>query len=52
MDSTVIKVDAATAPTGPEGEVELAVGTALAMRRWHDAPADRQSATSGTVEAR
>jgi quercetin dioxygenase-like cupin family protein len=38
MDSTVIKVDGSTAPRGPEGEFELALGTSLAMRLWRDEP--------------
>lgn len=38
MDGTVIKVDAATAPVGPEGELALALGTSLAMRLWNDLP--------------
>ena len=33
-DTTVIKVDGSHSPTGPEGQVYLAMGKNIAMRMW------------------
>lgn len=37
-DSTVVKVDSATSPKGPEGQRYLASGTSLSMRLWEAEP--------------
>ena len=43
-DSTVKKVDSASSPTGPNGEVYLATGKSIAMRMWRDEqPADAKA---------
>ncbi len=40
-DTTVTKIDSATSPVGPDGEVYLASGKSMAMRMWRDEqPAD------------
>lgn len=35
-DTTVIKVDSSTSPTGAEGEKFLAIGTSISMRLWEN----------------
>ncbi|MBV9653916.1 MAG: cupin domain-containing protein [Acetobacteraceae bacterium] len=35
-DTTVIKVDAAHSPKGPDGQVYLASGKGISMRMWRD----------------
>jgi len=37
-DTTVMKVEAATAPHGPRGERYLACGKSIAMREWEELP--------------
>lgn len=40
-DTTVTKIDSASSPVGPDGEVYLAAGKSMAMRMWRDEqPAD------------
>jgi quercetin dioxygenase-like cupin family protein len=57
-DTSVIKVDAAHAPRGPEGQKYLADGRAISMRLWENqppgeakAPAARAYETVGYVIA-
>jgi quercetin dioxygenase-like cupin family protein len=38
-DTSIIKVDAAHAPKGPEGQKYLANGRAISMRLWENEPA-------------
>jgi hypothetical protein len=37
-DTSVMKVESATAPHGPGGERYLACGKAIAMREWEELP--------------
>jgi mannose-6-phosphate isomerase-like protein (cupin superfamily) len=37
-DTTVIKVDAAHSPKGPDGQTYLASGKTVSMRMWRDEP--------------
>jgi mannose-6-phosphate isomerase-like protein (cupin superfamily) len=37
-DTTVIKVDAAHSPNGPDGQTYLASGKTVSMRMWRDGP--------------
>lgn len=37
-DSSIVKVDSATSPKGPEGQRYLASGTSLSMRLWEAEP--------------
>lgn len=55
-DTTVVKVDAAYSPKGPEGQKYLASGRALSMRLWEKEapgpakhPASREYETVGYV---
>jgi quercetin dioxygenase-like cupin family protein len=34
-DSTVVKVDSKFSPIGPDGQVYLAMGKHVGMRKWH-----------------
>jgi len=37
-DTTIIKVDSAQSPSGPEGQKYLAMGKSMAMRLWEEGP--------------
>lgn len=57
-DTTIIKVDGAHSPKGPDGQTYLASGKSLAMRLWKDeqpgeakAPARRDYETVGYAVA-
>lgn len=46
-DTTVKKVTSRSSPSGPEGQLYLASGKALAMRLWNEQPSDKASRPSG-----
>ncbi len=50
-DTTVIKIDSAHSPTGPDGEKYLASGKSIAMRMWEQLePADAKPASRRDYE--
>jgi len=51
-DTSIIKVDAAHSPEGPEGQKYLANGRAISMRLWEqEAPGPAQAAVRRAYEA-